>query len=126
MTGVQIDFISVPVLGSASVSGFQCVVQNALVNIGTRQGTDPVYDTRGTNLQKDAAYGRLIDLNSAQHSSNFAALDTLSFSRDTEGGDPSGLAQVNLAPAEFSGNGLSLEAKFLSIDGKSVGITVNI
>ena len=126
MTGIQVDFTGTSPVFGTSVSGFQCVVQNALVGLGTAQGTDPVYPDRGTNLQKDAAVGRLIDLHSAQHASNFAALDVLAFSRETEAGDPSGLAQVLLSPAEFSGNGLQLEAKFLSIDGKSVGITVNI
>jgi len=125
MTGVLIDFSGDrPGFGTASVSGFQAVVQNAMVNIGTRQGTDPVFPDRGTNLQLDAATGRLIDLNSAAHSSNFAALDTMTFSRTTDDGDQNGLSQVVLAPAQFSGGSLSLEAKFQSIDGKSVGKTI--
>jgi len=125
MTGVLIDFSGdKPVFGSAKVEAFQAIVQNAMVNIGTRQGTDPLYTDRGTNLQLDAAAGRLIDLNSAAHSSNFAALDTLAFSRATADNDPSGLSQVNLAPAQFSGGSLSLEAKFQSVDGQSVGKTI--
>jgi hypothetical protein len=125
MTGVAIDFSGdKPALGTDRVQGFDAVVQNAMVNIATRQGTDPLYEERGTNLQLDASAGRLIDLNSAAHSSNFAALDTLAFSKATEADDPSGLSQVTLAPAQFSGGALSLEAKFQSIDGKSVGKTI--
>jgi hypothetical protein len=125
MTGVMIDFTGdQPALGSAKVEGFAALVQNAMVNIGTRQGTDPVYPDRGTNLQLDAAAGRLIDLNSAQHSSNFAALDTLSFSKETAGDETNGMEQVTLAPAEFTGAALSLEAKFQAADGQTVGKTI--
>jgi hypothetical protein len=125
MTGVMLDFTGArPMFGTTAVAGFQAIVQNAMVNIATRMGTDPLYPTRGTNLQTDAAAGRLIDLNSAQHSSNFAALETMTFSRATEGGDPDGLSQVLLPPAQFSGASLRLEAQFQSISGKTVGITI--
>ena len=127
MTGVMIDFTGDrPTLGVAKVEGFGAVVQNSMVNVATRQGTDPVYPERGTNLQKDAAAGRMIDINSAQHASNFAALDTVSFSRLVDKGDPSALTQATLAPAQFSGRSLSLEAKFQSADGQSVGITITV
>lgn len=68
-------------------SGFDGTVQNALVNVGTNQGTDPLYPDRGTTLAKDAAQGRMVNSVWAAHTTNFAALSTLSFIQKTEAQD---------------------------------------
>lgn len=124
MTGIAIDFTGeLPTFGTGKVSGFAASVQNALVNIGTAQGSDPVFPDRGTDLQKDAVEGRLIDLNAAQHSSNFAAVDTLAFLRSyTSPDDSTGLLAVQLEPADFTGTRLMIDAIFTSQGGATVGV----
>lgn len=48
--------------------------QNAATILLTIPGTDKIYQTKGTNILIDATHGKVIDLNSANHSANFAAL----------------------------------------------------
>jgi len=48
--------------------------QNAATILLTIPGTDKIYPTKGTNILIDATHGKVIDLNSANHSANFAAL----------------------------------------------------
>lgn len=69
---------------SATVRDFDATVQNALVNVGTDLGSDPVFTDRGTNLKLDGAQGRMATKIWANHSSNFAALRTLSFSQQND------------------------------------------
>lgn len=124
MNGVALDFTGdMPRFGTGRVEGFGATVQNALVNIGTGQGTDPVYPERGTTLQRDAVDGKLIDLNSAQHASNFAAVDTLAFTKTyTPESDTSNLSEVRLEPADFTGTRLMIDAIFTSVAGQTVGV----
>jgi hypothetical protein len=128
MKGIAIDFTGErPVFGSGQVSDFGAAVQNSLVNIGTQQGSDPIYPERGTTLQEDAVAGRLIDLNSAQHSSNFAAVDTLAFARAfTPADDPHSVASVQLEPADFTGSSLLIDAIFTSLEGATVGVKTTL
>jgi hypothetical protein len=128
MRGVALIFGEAgPTFGTAAVVGFEATVQNALVNLGTRQGTDPLYPERGTTLQKDASAGKLVELNSAQHASNFAASDTLFFLRDFDAvGDPDAISELKLAPANSDQKSLLLEATFLSADGRVLGLAATL
>lgn len=63
------------------VEGVECIKQNALVNLLTAVGSDRVYPDRGTRLFAAGTQGIIHDVRSAQHEANFAALDTLTFSR---------------------------------------------
>lgn len=58
--------------------------QNAAVILLTIPGTDKIYLTKGTELLTDAVKGKIIDINSASHSGNFAALKVQDFLRDYE------------------------------------------
>jgi hypothetical protein len=126
--GIAIDFTgSLPVFSTGQVDGFGSAVQNALVNIGTKQGSDVVFPDKGTTLQADAVAGKLVDLNSAQHSSNFAAVDTVAFSRThTETDDPDGVIGAQLEPADFDSNSLLIDAIFTAGDGRTVGVKTNL
>lgn len=53
--------------------------QKAMLNIATEQGSDPLFEDRGTTLLADSINGLTINKTEAQHSGNFAALDTLLF-----------------------------------------------
>lgn len=86
MNGVPIKFTAQgPSLDfSRRVAGFAATVQNALVNCGTRLGSDLVYPTKGTTLQTDGAKGAMSNLVWAQQRADFAALRTLAFVRQME------------------------------------------
>lgn len=66
------------------VEGKHLYSQKALINVGTEQGTDPLYEERGTTLMTEAIGGYAATDNGALHMGNFAALDTLSFLEENE------------------------------------------
>lgn len=61
------------------VDGKGTYQQKYLINIVTEQGSDPLYDDRGTTLLQDAINGLAYNYVSAAHVANFAALDTRYF-----------------------------------------------
>ena len=104
------------------VTGFDCAAQNALVCIGTNAGSDQVYPSKGTSLYKAATNGALIDLATAQEASNYAAVDTLFFSRQNEMPGVSEVMQsITLTPTTYNGISMVVNATFLSSAGNSVG-----
>lgn len=54
MEGIKINFLNgdIYIEPTEKVTGFDTTVQNALVNIGTRQGTDRIYSSKGTAILK--------------------------------------------------------------------------
>lgn len=62
-------------------SGVRVGMQQCGINIGTDAGSDVLYPTAGTSILLDALSGKLFNETLAQHSANFAALDTLYFVR---------------------------------------------
>ena len=63
-------------------TGFVETIQNCLVNTLTRQGSDTVHPTKGTQLQDDAVQGFIYSTSSLAHSCNFAAETTKLFEND--------------------------------------------
>lgn len=113
--------------GGGSVSGFAATVQACLVTLGCDQGSDPMFPTRGTNLRKAGASGALIDANSAQHASNFAAVDVLFFvGKKGDAGDPDNVATIKLQAATLTGQALTIKSQFTSIGGKTIGALATI
>jgi len=112
---------------AATVSGLAALAQNALVNIGTHAGSDPVFPTRGTGLMRAAVEGRLVNATTARHHANFAAVDTLFFMRGTDpAGETPRLARVWLTQESFDGARLTLSARFESTEGTSMGTLADI
>lgn len=106
---------------------FECAVQNALVNIGSVKGSDSVFEDKGTNLLKSALNGALVDLNSANHVTVAAALDTLLFSQATDYPDTTErLSTLALKPASFSGGVITIDAQFKSSLGRVSGSITNL
>ena len=106
---------------------FECSVQNALVNLGSVQGGDKVFPDKGTDLLKTAVSGALFDLNSANHASNYAALDTLAFSKAADYQDnPEPITGMTLKPATFTGGVLTLDVKFTSSRGRTSGVITTL
>lgn len=110
-----------------SITGFAGSAQRCLINLGTRKGTDPVYEDRGTDLLLDAVSGRMIDANAAQHSANFAAADTYFFSRTFDlPGDAAALASVALTATQYDGRQVTMQAVFVSSSGEQIGASPTI
>jgi hypothetical protein len=108
---------------TAPAIDFGCTVQNALVNVGTDQGSDPFFTDRGTNLKKDGARGLMVNSAWATHSANFAALRTLSFIQQTElQSNPFKLQSFILRCQQVANQSVALEVQATSTDGTIVGI----
>lgn len=86
MEGLKVNFLNgdIYIEPEAKVTDFDATVQNALANIGTRQGTDRIYPSKGTNILKRAVEGKIVGLNVANHEAQLAAINTLFFSREYE------------------------------------------
>lgn len=107
---------------------FETTVQNALVNIGTARGSDPIYgDDRGTDLLLDAVSGRMVNNAWANHAANFAAVSTLVFSQRVDpAGDPHGLREFRLKNAKITGQKLELSAQAVAADGEIRGVIAEL
>lgn len=64
---------------TTSVEGKDASRQQCLINLATIQGTDPLYEDRGTELIPGTLSGLTIDNNEMIHVANFAATDTIYF-----------------------------------------------
>jgi hypothetical protein len=107
----------------APLSGeLECAVQNALVNIGSVQGSDGVYPTKGTRLLRQALNGVMFDNNAATHASNYAALDTLKFIKAADYPDTvERITTMAIKPASYSQGRLVVDAQFTSSAGRVSG-----
>ena len=93
--GASIDF-------NSTVNNFYSLVQNAVVNVGTKSGTDAVYPDKGTSFFDNAVKSGINTLLEASHSSNFAADETMAFYQKTnETKIESQLSVFRLQPAAF-------------------------
>jgi hypothetical protein len=104
------------------VEGFDAVVQNALVVIGTSQGSDKMLPDKGTKLLEYGVKAMIINRISAIHAANFASIDALFFSRTYESPrETDKLASIELSVQDKDAYKLALVAKFTSISGKVKG-----
>jgi hypothetical protein len=112
---------------STAVRRFDSTVQNALVNVGTDLGSDKVYTTRGTDLKRDGANGRMSTAVWANHSANFAALRTLAFVQQTDiETNPFKLQEFTLRCQTVILTTAVLEVQAVSTLGQVVGGFANI
>jgi len=108
---------------SGPLIDFDCTVQNALVNVGTDNGSDIYFLDRGTDLKKDGAQGRMINPAWTTQSANFAALRTLSFTQQTElQNNPFKLQSLTLRCRQIAEQAVVIEAQAVCIDGTVVGV----
>lgn len=118
MEGLKINFENgnIHIDTDTKVTGFDATIQNGLVNIGTRNGTDRIYPNKGTIILKSAVEGKIVGLNVANHEAQIAALDTLFFSREYETtDDPSvKLGKVFLDTLSYDGTKLRINAAFVN------------
>lgn len=124
MKGLKITFeaTGATISTSEKVEGVAAQVQNSLVNIAQQKGSDKLFPNKGTDIFRQALQGRIAGLQEAHHLSNFAALDTLFFIRDTlRDQDMTKISRVVLKPFEYSGNRLRITSSFEFSDGSVVG-----
>ena len=129
MKGLAINFsgkAGATLFTDKAVSGFSCTAQNGLVNIACGKGEDPTFDSRGTNLYKDALAGKVPTFSDSYHIANFAALDTKFFLKQNAPDGEEVIEKVILDPVEFDGNRLLLKASFTSTSGTQIGITTTL
>jgi hypothetical protein len=74
-----LDFAEIDFDFTTYLSGFETTVQSALIDVGTRRGTNTYYPDRGNDFEVEAAQGYFIETTTLQHAANFLALDTRSF-----------------------------------------------
>jgi hypothetical protein len=119
MEGLKVNFTKddISINTGSKVSDFDATVQNALVNIGTREGTDKIFAGKGTRILDRAVEGKIVGFNAANHESQLAAVDTLFFSREyeTSASDAIKLGNVAMAPLTYDGNKLTIEAAFTNL-----------
>ena len=127
MRGIILDFTQAkPVFDfSAPLIDFDTTVQNAMVNLTTRQGSDQLYADAGTNIQIDAARGQMINTVWANHSSNFAALAVLNFSQKTElQANPFKMQNFQLICLDLNGQSADFSITATSVNNEVVGSQV--
>lgn len=131
MRGLKIDFVkgAIVINPAAEVTGFDTTVQNALVNVATRQGTDVIYPAKGTVLLKNAVAGKIAGINDANHEAQLASLQTLYFSREYETSVKSTdkLEVMKMAPVSYDGQSLRLTVAFTdAANTRTVGTVTNL
>lgn len=128
-SGIVISFLpdgSAELLPQIAV-GLQASVQNALVNILTPAGSDLLFSQRGTALFATALSGGIFNPRSAAHAANFAASDTLFFSREYDVADTADqLREVSLQPSFTGVDSLTVESGFLSIGGTRMSYPLSL
>ena len=66
-------------------SGKDSTIQDSMVNIGTRQGSNPLNEDEGTTLQEDTLNYALVNSSYLTHTCNFAGSDTKFFENQAIG-----------------------------------------
>lgn len=118
MEGLKVNFLNgdIYIEPEAKVTDFDATVQNALANIGTRQGTDRIYPDKGTSILKSAVEGKIAGLNVANHEAQLAAINTLFFSREYETSTNLSvkLGKVFLDTLSYDGAKLRINSAFIN------------
>lgn len=131
---------------STYVSGFDGVVQNALTDTLTTQGTDIVYPARGTTFRETAVEGSLPNANALAHAANFAAEEVKTFNNNQINFDTTSNSTANfsilseaeiaeqnnvptitkysLTPTQLSYDSVILEAYFEASSGETRGVEI--
>ena len=129
MKGLKVNFTpdGTEISLTEVVQDADCEMQNALINMASLSGGDPLYPGRGTSLLKNAVRGALIDNNAANHASNFAAIATKQFLAAVDYADSlNPVKKVVLQPAAFSGGRLQLTLQLTFADGTTSGMLATV
>ena len=128
MNSLRIDFGAdgARLVLDEQVTGTLNTAQKCLLNMGVIRGSAGIFPDKGTDLLTQAVRGELISTNAAQHAANFAALDTLVFTRTNDPQDnledTSRTTDIRLTVASFAANSMGLDAYFTFADGTTLGL----
>lgn len=107
-------------LSEGAVEGLGATVQNAMINMLTSLEKDPLWSDRGTRLPDIAGISIPGDDRSTSHVANFAAANTLLFSRKHDRADSADqLEEIILTPVSRDFQTLTLSAYFRSQGGET-------
>jgi hypothetical protein len=130
MEGIKVNFLNgeIYIDPSDKITGFDATIQNALVNIGTRQSTDRIYPSKGTTILKNAVEGKIVGLNVSNHEAQLAAIETLFFSREYETSTDLSikLGKVFMDTLSYDGNKLRINSAFTNFSETITKGTVTI
>lgn len=132
-TGIKVEFSTE--LGPAkikwgeTVKNENTVVQNGLINLGTEEGSDPVFPFRGTDLFRKATTGMIVDASMRAHTTALAAERTRLFLRSREKfanqEEQYDLTRVGLEVKDIDFQQIIFNSFFVFGDGKIVGAELN-
>lgn len=126
---------------STYLSGFETTVQSALIDLGTKKGSNKYFPERGNDFEEEAASGFFVETVQLQHSANFMALDTKTFINQNirniqmiapsiiedadaqaafEAGTPS-IQTLSLTPSLLGPTSVVLQSVFVSSDEEQIG-----
>lgn len=126
---LQLEFLDegVRILPNQAVSGLQLEAQNACLNLGIQQGSDPIYPTRGTNLLLQGLNGRLVDDMAAFHEGNFAAVDTVFFLNSIDPfPDNDAIIEIKLQVESYQEGKLEFNTVMLTESGAQIGQSLTL
>jgi hypothetical protein len=117
--GADIDF-------GSKTEDIESMTQNALINVGTKQGSDKFSPTKGTDFLDSVKSANVIDVTEAQHICNFVARDTLRFVRKYIT-DANTLEDFTLKATHFTDQDkLVVEASSITTDNETLGVVASI
>jgi len=106
----------------ALILDFATTIQNALVTLGTKRGSDPLYPDRGTTLQLDGMNGAMVNAVWTNHTANFAALLVLNFSQKTDiQSNPFKMQTFALTSIDLEDQSVLLNIYTTCVNGTTVG-----
>ena len=128
MTAVAIAFSpdgGAPVFDfTGTATGFNTTIQNALVTLGTRIGSDQIFTDRGTSLLEDANQGGFTDINTANTAASFAANDVLIFNQlNDNSNNVYRLTSFTLTAVSISNQNLFISITAGDANGDTAGVT---
>lgn len=130
MRGVRLDLSSG--LGarfdfSSELTGFDTSVQNVLVEIGQKSGTDSIYSEKGNSLLANATSGGIVSPESLEVVLSEIATNVLNFMSDTDGDFvEERLSSLSLDVAVWEGDKTRLNVIASSSKGKTVGVETTL
>jgi hypothetical protein len=130
MRGIRLDFSSSSGayldLGGV-VEGFETIVQNAMVEVGQKSGSDIIYLEKGNQLQNKAASGGVSTFERLGSEVNLMSIQITDFLNDTDDIDNEDkLMRLSLTVSEMDVDKARLKVEALSTNGQQIGLEATL
>ena len=118
--GAKFDF-------SSEVAGFDTSVQNVLVAIGQKSGTDAIYEDKGNDLHDDSTAGGIVSPESLEVVLSELSSKLVNFMNNTDGDFvDERLSSLSLDVELWEGDRARFNVVASSSSGKTVGVETGI